>query len=265
MDDIIDLEIEKIDRILKKLDDDYTESEEEKRISRSLWNKIRVMALEGRRTGLGHTADADMLAALGYRFGTVEATDFIISIQKLLSVESYEESITLARERGCFPIWDREKEINNPFIKRVIFEIGEEEPYLASDYVTYGRRNIANLTIAPTGCLDKDVKIKTDRGLMSMEQIFNINGVNLNDLKNKKNVWFDCIEDISINNLDGSQNKIKKLYWNGITDGYRFIFEDNYSLFSSKVHRFLIKKSEKEAMWVSSGELKVGDKILLLQ
>lgn len=146
MDDIIDLEMEKIDKILDKINSD-PESEEVKSIERNLWDKIRAKTLKGRRTGVGTTAEGDMLAALGYRYGTPEATDFSESVHKALAIAAYGSSVELARQRGAFEIFDAEREKNNPFINR----LKEASPELYENMVKYGRRNIACLTIAPTG------------------------------------------------------------------------------------------------------------------
>lgn len=146
MDDIIDLEMEKIDKILEKIDSD-PESEEVKSIERNLWDKIRTKTLKGRRTGVGTTAEGDMLAALGYRYGTPEATDFSESVHQALAIAAYGSSVELARQRGAFEIFDAEREKNNPFINR----LKEASPELYENMIKYGRRNIACLTIAPTG------------------------------------------------------------------------------------------------------------------
>ncbi len=146
MDDIIDLEVEKIDGILAKVDSD-PEDFETKRIERNLWVKIRQKTIEGRRTGIGITAEGDMLAALGCRYGTDTATNFSTEVHKLLAIEAYRSSVELAKDRGPFPVFDAERERNNPFIKR----IKEAAPVVYEDMEKYGRRNIAMLTIAPTG------------------------------------------------------------------------------------------------------------------
>ncbi len=146
MDDIIDLEMEKIDKILEKIDSD-PETEEVKSIERNLWDKIRTKTLKGRRTGVGTTAEGDMLAALGLRYGTPEATDFSEKVHQTLAVAAYGSSVELARQRGAFEIFDAEREKNNPFINR----LKEVSPELYENMVKYGRRNIACLTIAPTG------------------------------------------------------------------------------------------------------------------
>lgn len=146
MDDIIDLELEKIERIIAKIDKD-PEPEDVKAIERNLWLKIREKAEKGRRTGLGITAEGDMLAALGTRYGTEQATSFSVEVHKLLALEAYSSSVTMASERGPFPLFNAEREKNNPFIQR----IKEAAPGLYDDMLKYGRRNIAMLTIAPTG------------------------------------------------------------------------------------------------------------------
>ena len=146
MDDIIDLEIEKIDAILEKVYSD-PESDEVKRCEVELWKNIRRKALQGRRTGIGITAEGDMLAALGKRYASDEAIEFSASVQKLLAFEAYKSSVNLAKERGAFEVFDAKREENNPFINRL--RAMDENFY--QDMVKYGRRNIAMLTIAPTG------------------------------------------------------------------------------------------------------------------
>lgn len=146
MDDIIDLEIEKIDAILAKV---YSDPEDDnvKKCEVDLWNNIRKKALQGRRTGIGITAEGDMLAALGKRYASDEAIEFSTSVQKLLAFEAYRSSVRLAKERGAFEIYDAKREENNPFINR----LREMDESFYQDMVKYGRRNIAMLTIAPTG------------------------------------------------------------------------------------------------------------------
>jgi ribonucleoside-diphosphate reductase alpha chain len=146
MDDIIDLELEKIDAILAKINAD-PEIEELKRVERNLWTNIRTKAEEGRRTGIGITAEGDMLAALGLRYGSDEATAFSVEVHKTLALEAYKSSTYLAKERGPFSIYDAEREMNNPFILRM----KEADPVMYNNMVKFGRRNIALLTIAPTG------------------------------------------------------------------------------------------------------------------
>ena len=146
MDDIIDLEMEKIDAILAKIDSD-PEPDDLKMVERNLWRNIRLKSEQGRRTGIGITAEGDMLAALGLRYGSEEATAFSVEVHKTLALEAYKSSTYLAKERGPFTIFDAEREKNNPFITR----LKEADPVMYNNMVRYGRRNIALLTIAPTG------------------------------------------------------------------------------------------------------------------
>jgi ribonucleoside-diphosphate reductase alpha chain len=146
MDDIVDLEVEKIETIIAKIESD-PENEEVKRTELNLWEKIKSKAIQGRRTGVGITAEGDMLAALNYRYGTPEATTFSTDIHKKLALAAYRSSVDMARDRGAFSIYDSIREEKNPMINR----IKEADPALYKDMVKYGRRNIALLTIAPTG------------------------------------------------------------------------------------------------------------------
>ena len=146
MDDIIDLEQEKIDGIVAKINND-PEDYELKRVEIKLWENIRQKTQQGRRTGIGITAEGDMLAALNLTYGSDIATDFAVEVQKTLAVEAYRSSVYLARERGAFPMYDTQREVNNPFIAR----LREADPGLYEEMKVAGRRNLALLTIAPTG------------------------------------------------------------------------------------------------------------------
>jgi len=196
MDDIIDLELEKIDSILSKIDGD-PESDELKRVERNLWKNIRKKSEEGRRTGIGITAEGDMLAALGLRYGTEEATDFSVEVHKTLALEAYKSSTYLAKERGPFTIYDAEREKNNPFILRM----KEADPVMYNNMVKFGRRNIALLTIAPTGTTS--LMTQTTSGI---EPIFSVfykrrRKVNPNDLDVKvtfKDEIGDCWEEFNV-------------------------------------------------------------------
>jgi len=146
MDDIIDLEQEKIDVIIAKIDND-PEPPELKLVERNLWANIRHKTEDGRRTGIGITAEGDMLAALDFRYGTDEATEFSVKVHRTLAIEAYRSSTEMAKERGAFPIYSSEREKDNPFITR----LREADPEMYAEMVKHGRRNIALLTIAPTG------------------------------------------------------------------------------------------------------------------
>ncbi|MCF0198412.1 MAG: adenosylcobalamin-dependent ribonucleoside-diphosphate reductase [Bacteroidaceae bacterium] len=146
MDDIIDLELEKIEKIQEKVESD-PQTDEVKGTERHLWEKIYKKTGQGRRTGVGITAEGDMLAALGLRYGTQEATDFSVNVHREVALCAYRSSVNMARERGAFSVYDTEREANNPFINR----LREADPELYEEMKKYGRRNIACLTIAPTG------------------------------------------------------------------------------------------------------------------
>ena len=146
MDDIVDLESEKIDKILEKIESD-PESEEVKFTERNLWKKIQRKTMLGRRTGVGITAEGDMLAALGIRYGSNEGNDFSEKVHREVALNAYRSSVKMAEERGAFELFDADREKNNPFLNR----LKEVDPQMYEDMVKYGRRNIACLTIAPTG------------------------------------------------------------------------------------------------------------------
>lgn len=187
MDDIVDLEIENIHKIIEKIKND-PEDEEVKRTERLLWEKILDKCESGRRTGVGITAEGDMLAALGIRYGTDEALEFSVKVHKTLALAAYRSSVEMARDRGGFPIYDTAREANNPFILR----LKEAEPALYEDMEKYGRRNIALLTIAPTGTTS--LMTQTSSGI---EPVFMVSykrrrKVNPND----KNAQVDFIDEV---------------------------------------------------------------------
>ena len=187
MDDIIDLELEKIDAIIDKIDAD-PESEEIKFNERNLWGKIQLKAGEGRRTGVGITAEGDMLAALNLRYGSDGATDFSEEIHKTLAVEAYRSSVNMAKERSPFSIYDAEREKNNPMINR----IRQEDEALYQDMVKYGRRNIALLTIAPTGTTSLMTQTTSGIEPVFMPVYKRRRKVNPND----KNVRIDFVDEV---------------------------------------------------------------------
>lgn len=187
MDDIIDLELEKIDGILKKIDSD-PENKNIKSVERELWVNIQRKADEGRRTGIGITAEGDMLAALGLRYGTDEATEFSVNIHKTLALEAYRGSVLMAKERGAFSIYDWEREKQNPFINR-LFESDEDLKNMMSKY---GRRNIALLTIAPTGTTSLMTQTSSGIEPVFMPVYKRRRKVNPND----KNVKVDFVDEV---------------------------------------------------------------------
>jgi len=187
MDDIIDLELEKINGIIEKIDAD-PENEEIKHIERSMWVKIQTKAKEGRRTGVGITAEGDMLASLGLRYGSEAATDFSEEIHRTVAVEAYRSSVNMAKERGAFAIYSTEREKNNPMIKR----LRAQDEQLYQDMVKYGRRNIALLTIAPTGTTSLMTQTTSGIEPVFMPVYKRRRKVNPND----KNVKVDFIDEL---------------------------------------------------------------------
>lgn len=196
MDDLVDLEMEKIEKIIGKINSD-PESEDIKRTELELWEKIRKKSSGGRRTGLGITAEGDMLAALGMRYGSDEAIRFAVQVQKTLAIEAYRCSVEMARERGEFPIYDAAREAANPMILR----IKDADPALYEDMVKYGRRNISMLTIAPTGTTS--LMSQTTSGIEPVFQPFYTRRKKVNP--NDKNVKIsyrdeqgDCFEEYNV-------------------------------------------------------------------
>lgn len=186
MDDIIDLEMEKIEKIIEKIGSD-PEDDVIKRTEFQLWEKIKLKTSQGRRTGVGSTGEGDMLAALGYRYGTDEATDFSEQVHKTLALAAYRSSVNMAKERGAFTVYEANREENNPFVNR----LKEADPDLYKDMVKYGRRNIACLTIAPTGTTS--IMTQTTSGIepVFMPYYTRRRKVNPND----KNVTVDFVDE----------------------------------------------------------------------
>jgi len=187
MDDIVDLEVEKVNGIIAKIDSD-PESKEIKAVEKTLWENIREKSLQGRRTGIGITAEGDMLAALGLKYGSDSAIEFSTEVHKILAIEVYRGSVDLAEERGAFPIFDAKREVDNPFINR----IKENAPLVYEKMEKVGRRNISMLTIAPTGSVS--ICTQTSSGI---EPVFMVSykrrrKVNPND----KNVVVSFVDEI---------------------------------------------------------------------
>ena len=187
MDDIIDLEVEKIEKILSKVESD-PECESIKRTERELWEKIMDKTTKGRRTGVGTTAEGDMLAALGLRYGTPEATAFSVEVHKTLALAAYRSSVQMAQERGAFHVYDAKREANNPYILR----LKEADPELYELMVKHGRRNIACLTIAPTGTTS--IMTQTTSGIEPVFQPVYRRRRKVNP--NDKNVHVDLVDEV---------------------------------------------------------------------
>jgi len=246
MDDMIDLELEKIDTILNKIESD-PEDDDTKSVEKKLWIKIRKMAQLGRRTGLGITAEGDMLAALGLRYGTDEATAFSEEVHKTLKLNAYRSSVIMAQERGAFPIYDAVREAQNPFIDR----INQEDSDLYLDMIRYGRRNIALLTIAPTGCSDKDSIITSKEGFFKLSELCNINKNGFHELSKNINVF-----------QDSGYANATKAFNNGFSKTKKIITSSGIELESTLNHQYKVITEDGDYIWKEVSNLIEGDMIV---
>lgn len=220
MDDIVDLELEKIDCIMAKIKTDL-QSDEVKQAEYHLWEKIKRKSGMGRRTGVGITAEGDMIAAMGLRYGTQEATDFSVEVHRSLALAAYGSSVTMARERGAFAVYDAAREANNPFIMR----LKDADPQLYEDMVKYGRRNIACLTIAPTGTTSLMTQTTSGIEPVFMPVYKRRRKVNPNDTE----VHVDYVDEVGDSFEEYIVYHHKFLTWmeaNGIDTGKRYTQEE---------------------------------------
>jgi len=261
-DDLVDLELEKIDRIIAKVKND-PESEMTKAVELQLWENIRKVAASGRRTGCGFTGLGDMIAATGVDYDSEEGLDIIDKVMRAKMSGELDCTIDLAALRGHFDGYNNELEYSdgvgtNEFFKMLKTEFKEQYDRM----IIYGRRNVSFSTVAPTGCLVKETKLKTNRGIIELKDLFLINGIDIDKLKNEKNIWFDIEEEIMVYDINGGEHKINKLYWNGYSKTKKIKLGNNESVESSTEHKWLVRVSETEAKWVRADELKISDKII---
>ena len=230
MDDIVDLELEKIELIMEKIERD-PQTSEVKGAERHLWEKIQKKSGMGRRTGVGITAEGDMIAAMGLRYGSQEATDFSVNVHKTLALNAYRSSVNMAKERGAFEIFDANREKDNPFINR----IKEADPELYEDMVKYGRRNIAGLTIAPTGTTSLMTQTTSGIEPVFMPVYKRRRKVNPND----EAVHVDYVDEVGDSFEEYIVYHNKFLKWmevNGIDSTKRYSQEEIDSLVSRSTH-----------------------------
>ncbi len=248
MDDIIDMELDHVDRILDKINAD-PETEDVKRTETELWHKIKDRSSQGRRTGLGITAEGDMMAALGLRYGSKEATEFSVEVHKNLALAAYRSSVEMAKERGAFPIFDAKRESRNPFINR----LREADNELYQDMVKYGRRNIALLTIAPTGSVS--ICTQTTSGIEPAFMVAYKRRVKVNP--NDKNVHIDYVDDVGDSFEEHTVLHPKFVEWLNVK-GYEL---DKVKAMSEKELNELVQKSpywqstSNDIDWVSKVQL----------
>lgn len=259
MDDIVSLEEEEVKTIIKKIKSD-PEEKHLKAVELKTWETVLEVLRKGRRTGIGVLGLGDMLAKLGIQYGSKNATKLINKLFETIAVNCYKETVQLAKERGAFPIWDYAKENNNPFLTRVIANNFSKEEY--NEYTKFGRRNIASLSIAPTGCIGENTIIKTNRGDLPIKDLFLINNIDIEKYRGLSNIWFKVNQNLYVFDKNGNEQKISKLFWNGKSNGYNFKFSDGNFVSTSKEHKFLIYIGNKQAIWKKAIDIKVGDKIV---
>ena len=258
MDDLIDLEIEQVDKIINKIQED-PEPENVKQIELELWQGIREQALKGRRTGLGVTAVADTLAMLGQKYGSEESVTTIEKIYRHLGVNAHISSCILAGERGTFPIFDHTREIGNKYLEKILAADNE----LGALYSKHGRRNIALTTTAPAGCLVAETEVKTDIGVMTLEDIFYENDIDINDLQSESRIWFEATKEINVFDVHGQAHSITRLFWNGKSEGKIIKTSAGNEINCSDEHKMLIlSKCGKFGIWKRADEIIPGDKIV---
>lgn len=270
LDDIVDLELEKVQSIINKIESD-PEDESVKRTELELWKRIYNKGKAGRRLGLGTTADGDMVAAMGLTYGTQEANDFLSKVHKYIGVNSYMESILLAEERGSFDVFDWELEKDDYFVNKMMDGIKDlygEEIYniYYEKWKSYGRRNIASLTLAPTGCLEKSTEIITELGVMKMSEVFSELGYDTQELINQgvSEFWINPEGSLKVPNMAGELNKITKLFWKGKTLGSKVTLNTGDVFESTNNHKYLVKFGKDHAVWKEAKDLVPGDEIITL-
>lgn len=280
MDNMIDLELEKIDKIINKIESD-PEDEETKAIELNLWKKIKKSCELGRRAGIGITGEGDMLAAMGLTYGTPEATEFSKYVQNLLALNAYIESCDLVQQenRPRFGCYNYELEKNNQFLLRLSYiNNSVSDPYLhkiLNNFIVEfkekwtngkGRRNIALLTVAPTGCCDENQIIQFDNmNNLKMGDIFKLNNIDIEYLKtiNARNLWFEPVHNMFTKGINNKSNKITKLYWNGLSDGKKIILSDKQEINCSNEHKLLVKTNTGDIIWKCARELNKTDMIVI--
>lgn len=262
-DNLVDLEAEYIKRIIDKIESD-PEPIEIKQDELNIWKKSYKKALDGRRVGMGITALGDTIAALGYRYGNQESLDIIDKIFKEKLRAELDSSIDMSITRGSFNYYDNTLEFENDKGLNSFYEmLTNEFPDETKRMMKFGRRNVNWNTVAPTGCLVEETRIKTDRGNISFAELFLYCGYDLNNLRGLKDIWLDVNEDIYVENIHGKKNKISKLYWNGESKTKKVTFDINKTIQSTYIHKYLVKINETKAKWVEVQDLKVGDKVLM--
>lgn len=255
-DDLVDLENEAVQRILDVVKDD--------KYAVDVWTGILEKGKNGRRCGLEFTAMSDMCAAMGYKFCTKEANEFIEKVCRLMMSAVLDCQIDMAIERGSFPDYDSNIEGNNEWYKF----ISEEYPERYHMLNEVGRRNISFTTAGPTGCCGENEIIKMyNTTNLTFKELFKLNNIDIETLKEKKlsSVWFEPTGNFYVNGINNSKNKITKLFWRGKTNGKILKLSNGQTIKCSNEHKFLVKRNNGELFWVEAQYLTNQDKILKLK
>lgn len=255
-DDLVDLENEAVRRILDVVKDD--------KYAVDVWTGILEKGENGRRCGLEFTALSDMCAAMGYKFCTKEANEFVEKVCRLMMSAVLDCQTDMALERGTFPDYDNNVENSNEWYKF----ISEEYPERYRMLNEIGRRNISFTTAGPTGCCDENEIIKMyNTTNLTFKELFKLNNIDIEILKEKKlsSVWFEPTGNFYVNGINNSKNKITKLFWRGKTNGKILKLSNGQTIKCSNEHKFLVKRNNGELFWVEAQYLTNQDKILKLK
>lgn len=257
-DSLVDLEKEALEKIMAKIINDGEKDGNEYK----LYERLLKHTLEGRRCGLGFLGLSDAIAKLNLKLDSDESLKAIDTIMRIMFKAELDAQMDLSIERGNFPSFnsDLEKEGNEwyDFVK-------ENYPNEFNKMMKFGRRNISFTTVAPTGCLTESAIINTTNGNIPLIDLFEINGININDLKNKHNIWFNLKYDFFVKDIDNIDRKITKLYWNGFSKTKKIKLSNNNEIECTRHHKFLVKLNDKYGIWKKVEDLKKGDKILSIK
>lgn len=251
-DDLVSLEEEAVGRIMSIVEKDDPEWE--------VWNKIQTTAREGRRSGIGFFGLSDMIAMLGIKFCSPESIEIVDKVCHKMMEAELDAEVDLAIERGMFPAWNKTYETADA--NRWYKFISSEYPEQWERMQKHGRRNISFSTVAPTGCLTGNTEILIDGSSITIQEFFEKNNINIEELEDKKSIWFDPIDKFFVNDIQGNKHLITKLYWNGISKTKKLKFQNNEAIECTNSHKFLVKVDNDHAVWKTAEEIKPGDKLI---
>ena len=251
-DDLVTLEEEAVNRILSVI------SPED--IERKVWEELLDTARKSRRSGIGFFGLSDMIAMLGLKFCSPESIEIVDKVCHKMMEAELDAEVDLAIERGMFPAWNKTYETADA--NRWYKFISSEYPEQWERMQKHGRRNISFSTVAPTGCLVGSTELLVDGSNMSIQEFFKKNNINIEELEDKKSIWFDPIDKFFVNDIQGNKHLITKLYWNGISKTKKLKFQNNEAIECTNSHKFLVKVDNDHAVWKTAEEIKPGDKLI---